>query len=286
MRQRSTEASVWPARFSTPPVCARSGNMWPGRSRSDGRVFGSIAVRTVAARSAAEMPVVVRPRASIETVNAVPKFEVFSSTIGGSPSSSQRSSVSARQIRPRPSRAMKLIASGVTLLGREDEVALVLPVLVVHDDDELPGREDLVAAFLDRGERESSRSRHRLIFSRRRRQQRAGRRPARQVAASQRSRRCAVRPRDGAARLRGVSRLPAMSTRRLARRGKADAHGDRRDRASARLRAIVPSARAPPRDLTSSRVPATVDRSPRVEVSSRSLPSRAGRATGPDASRG
>ncbi len=41
-----------------------------------------MAVRIVAARSAAEMPVVVRPRASIETVKAVPKFEVFSSTIG------------------------------------------------------------------------------------------------------------------------------------------------------------------------------------------------------------
>ena len=78
IRARSTEASVWPARFRTPPVWARSGNMWPGRFRSEGRVAGSIAVSTVAARSAAEMPVVVRPRASIETVNAVPKLDVFS----------------------------------------------------------------------------------------------------------------------------------------------------------------------------------------------------------------
>jgi hypothetical protein len=50
----------------------------------------------------------------METVKAVPKFEVFCSTIGGSSSSSQRSSVSARQIRPRPSFAMKLIVPGVT----------------------------------------------------------------------------------------------------------------------------------------------------------------------------
>src|SRR5262249_28762758 len=88
--------------------------MWPGRFRSEGRVAGSIAVSTVAARSAAEIPVVVRPRASIETVNAVPKLDVFSVTIGGSSSASQRSSVRARQIRPRPSRAMKLMAWGVT----------------------------------------------------------------------------------------------------------------------------------------------------------------------------
>ena len=114
IRARSTEASVCPARFRTPPDCARSGNMCPGRSRSAGRVLGSMAASTVLARSAAEMPVVVRPRASIETVNAVPKLEVFCSTMGGSSRASQRSPVRARQTRPRPSRAMKLIASGVT----------------------------------------------------------------------------------------------------------------------------------------------------------------------------
>ena len=36
-RARSTAASVWPARTSTPPSRARSGNTWPGRSRSCGR---------------------------------------------------------------------------------------------------------------------------------------------------------------------------------------------------------------------------------------------------------
>ena len=52
-------------------------------------------------------------RASIETVNGVSKGDSFLAAIRSSPSSSQRSGVSDRQIRPRPSLAMKLIASGV-----------------------------------------------------------------------------------------------------------------------------------------------------------------------------
>ena len=52
-------------------------------------------------------------RASIETVKAVPYGVSLRSVIIRSPSSSQRSPVSHRQISPRPSFAMKLIASGV-----------------------------------------------------------------------------------------------------------------------------------------------------------------------------
>ncbi len=77
MRARSTAASVWPARTSTPPFRALSGNMWPGRARSAGRVAGSIAVSTVAARSLADMPVLVTPLASIETQKAVSNRAVF-----------------------------------------------------------------------------------------------------------------------------------------------------------------------------------------------------------------
>ena len=77
MRARSTAASVWPARTSTPPDCARSGNMWPGRARSDGFVRGSMAASTVLARSPAEMPVLVECFASIVTQNAVPSRAVF-----------------------------------------------------------------------------------------------------------------------------------------------------------------------------------------------------------------
>ena len=65
------------------------------------------------ARSLAEMPVLVRPFASIDTQNAVSKRELFWVTISGMSSSSSRSGVIERQISPRPYRAMKLIASGV-----------------------------------------------------------------------------------------------------------------------------------------------------------------------------
>src|SRR5919108_4455218 len=112
-RARSTAASVCPVRSSTPPGLAFSGKMWPGWTRSRGAERGSIATWTVRARSAAEMPVVTPSRASIETVNAVWKADSFFAAIRSSPSSSQRSGVSARQIRPRPCLAMKLIASGV-----------------------------------------------------------------------------------------------------------------------------------------------------------------------------
>jgi hypothetical protein len=73
-----------------------------------------MAARMVVARSAAEMPVVTSRLASMDTVNAVPKFDVFSVTISGICSSSRRSTVSGRQMSPRPCMAMKLTASGVT----------------------------------------------------------------------------------------------------------------------------------------------------------------------------
>ena len=112
-RARSIAASVWPTRSSTPPRLAFSGNTWPGWTTSRGRDLGSIATWIVRARSCAEIPVVTPSRASIETVKAVSNGDSFFAAIRSSPSSSQRSDVSARQIRPRPSFAMKLIASGV-----------------------------------------------------------------------------------------------------------------------------------------------------------------------------
>src|ERR671935_1927099 len=112
-RARSTAASVWPARCKTPPGRALSGNTWPGWTRSSGPLLGSIATWIVRARSCAEIPVDTPSRASIETVKAVPNGVSFRSVICRSASSSHRSSVRQRQMRPRPCVAMKLTASGV-----------------------------------------------------------------------------------------------------------------------------------------------------------------------------
>src|SRR5580692_1670568 len=114
MRARSTEASVCPARTSTPPLRARRVWTCPGRARSSGRVLGSVVAKIVVARSEALVPVVVPRRASIGSQNGVPKAEVFRGVIAVRFNASQRCSVSARQIRPRPNLVMKLMASGVT----------------------------------------------------------------------------------------------------------------------------------------------------------------------------
>ena len=84
-RARSTPASVWPVRSSTPPGRAFSGNTWPGCTRSCGFVRGSIATWIVCARSCAEMPVVTPSRASTETVNAVSNEDSFLAAIRSRP---------------------------------------------------------------------------------------------------------------------------------------------------------------------------------------------------------
>ncbi len=83
-RARSTDPSVCPALFSTPPFLALSGNMCPGRARSSGMHFGLTAVRMVVALSAADMPVVTPFLASMDTVKPVPNDEVFLVAIIGS----------------------------------------------------------------------------------------------------------------------------------------------------------------------------------------------------------
>ncbi len=57
-RVRSSEASVWPGRVTSPLVAACSGKTRLGRVRSSGRFAGSISARMAVVRSNAEMPVV------------------------------------------------------------------------------------------------------------------------------------------------------------------------------------------------------------------------------------
>src|SRR5205809_914081 len=77
-------------------------------------LVGSTATCIVCAWSCTLIPVVTPSRASIVTVNGVWWGDSFFAAIRSSPSSSQRSGVSARQIQPPAWRVMKLIASGVT----------------------------------------------------------------------------------------------------------------------------------------------------------------------------
>ena len=109
----STPASVWPARTNTPPSRAMSGKTWPGEVISSGPLAGSIAAMMVRERSEAEIPVVTPSRASIDTVKAVSWRDSLRFGMSSSPSSRQRSGIKARQIRPRPNLAMKLMVSGV-----------------------------------------------------------------------------------------------------------------------------------------------------------------------------
>jgi hypothetical protein len=137
MAARSQPASVWPARISTPPrrpAAERCGPAAPGRCLCVGR-HGSL---HGAARSAAEMPVVTPSAASMDTVKAVPMRVPLRATMGGRCRRSQRSRVSVRQIRPRPKRH-EVDGLGRDVVGRQDQVALVLAVFLVHQDDHAAG---------------------------------------------------------------------------------------------------------------------------------------------------
>ncbi len=138
MRARSTADSVCPARTSVPPGRASRGRMWPGRTSSSGRALSSSMVRMVRARSAELTPVVMPSRASTVTVKGVPKALRLSSTIGPSSSRAASSGPMARQ--RKPARAVDQEGDGLRggVLGRHAEVPLVLAVLIVHHDDEVP----------------------------------------------------------------------------------------------------------------------------------------------------
>ena len=130
----------------TPP----SGPPWPGRRPpwpGEGRcvpawpdlpapVFGSMAARMVAARSKADIPVVTPSLASMETVKAVWNRAVFSETISGSWSSSIRSVGQGQADQAPAVLGHEVDDVRGDLLGGDHEVALVLPVLVVDDDDQ------------------------------------------------------------------------------------------------------------------------------------------------------
>ena len=89
----------------------------------------------VCARSAAEMPVVTPSRASTVTVYAVPRRSWLTRNIGGRSSRSASASVSGDADVARGVADHERDQLGRGQLGGEDQVALVLAVLVVDDDD-------------------------------------------------------------------------------------------------------------------------------------------------------
>uniref|UniRef100_A0A7C9AS81 Uncharacterized protein n=1 Tax=Opuntia streptacantha TaxID=393608 RepID=A0A7C9AS81_OPUST len=112
---RSTEASVWPALFKTPPSLYFNGNIWPGRLKSPGFESFDARALTVVALSWADTPVVVPFFASTVTVNAVQSLSSLSllATIRGICSLSRSSSFMLTQTMPVPCFTKKAIASGV-----------------------------------------------------------------------------------------------------------------------------------------------------------------------------
>ena len=151
-RARSTDASVCPPARGPRRLWPCSGKTWPGWTRSCGVEPGSIATWIVWARSWAEMPVVTPSLASTATVNAVcsgslvlGRHQVEAERVaafGGQRQADQAAALFRHEI--------DRLRGGE--LGRHRQVALVLAVLVVADDDHPPAA-DLLDRLLDRRER-------------------------------------------------------------------------------------------------------------------------------------
>ena len=136
-RARSTAASVWPARWSTPPGRARSGKTWPGWTRSCGVELGSIATWIVRARSCggdAGGDALARldrdgergAERRLVLLGHRPQLELVAALVG-----------QAEADEPARVRRHEVDRLGRDELRRDRQVALVLAVRVVDDDDEL-----------------------------------------------------------------------------------------------------------------------------------------------------
>src|ERR1700732_4762735 len=147
--QRSTAASVWPERSSTPPSRAISGNTWPGRAKSLAPALG---LARAGARGAASA----RRNAGPAVGLVVDRHRKGGGVVGFV--------VCHHRIEPQPARIFGCDrradnARGVAdderhLVGRaqrrrDDQVALALAVLVIGNDDEFAVGEG-VQHFLDR----------------------------------------------------------------------------------------------------------------------------------------
>ena len=154
-RARSTAASVWPARCSTPPARARSGKTGPagrGRLRVLRRVDRDLdRARAVVRRDAGRDAVARLDRDGergaerrLVVVGHLAQPELVAA-LAGQAEADQPARVGGHEVD----------GLGGRELRGDRQVALVLAVLVVDDDHE-PPRADLLDRLLDRGERRCS----------------------------------------------------------------------------------------------------------------------------------
>ena len=151
-RERSTAASVWPVRSSTPPGLALSGKTWPGCTRSRGEASGSIAtwivLRPVGGRDPGGDSLGRLDRDGerrLEGRLVLGRHQVepeLVAALGGQREADQPAAVLGHEV--------DRLGGGE--LGGHRQIALVLAVLVVADDDHAP-RADVVERLLDRRER-------------------------------------------------------------------------------------------------------------------------------------
>ena len=100
---------MWPALTRTPPSFAIIGNTWPGDTMSFLLTFFLEAILIVLALSFADIPVVIPFLASIEIVNAVWFLDWFTGDIKDKFNLLAWRLSKAKQIRPLPYLAIKLI---------------------------------------------------------------------------------------------------------------------------------------------------------------------------------
>ena len=151
-RARSTAASVWPVRSSTPPGLALSGKTWPGWTRSRGADAGSIGhgdrARAIRGGDAGRDALARLDRdgeRGLEGRLVLGRHEVEAerlAALGREREADQAAALAGHEVD----------RVGRRELGRDREVALVLAVLVVADHDH-PAVPDVLDRVLDRRER-------------------------------------------------------------------------------------------------------------------------------------
>ena len=102
-----------------------------------------MATRMVWARSAAEIPVVTPSAASMDSVNAVPKRDVFRADMGGSCESVAEFRAERKADQPAAVLGHEVDDFGRDLFGCDGEVAFVFPIFVVDDHQHSAGAEVL-----------------------------------------------------------------------------------------------------------------------------------------------